>query len=122
MARPEGFEPPTTWFVARYSDPTELRALKGCELCCFSAMKSTTILSNFYHVNSREIKMAESEGLLNTSCIHRFAAPAAIKNVPDIFFEPRLLNLRFPKYLILPTMSAILNMAESEGFEPSMGF
>ena len=27
MARPEGFEPPTAWFVARYSNPTELRAL-----------------------------------------------------------------------------------------------
>ena len=26
LARPEGFEPPTTWFVARYSNPTELRA------------------------------------------------------------------------------------------------
>lgn len=26
MARPEGFEPPTAWFVARYSNPTELRA------------------------------------------------------------------------------------------------
>ena len=26
MARPEGLEPPTSWFVARCSDPTELRA------------------------------------------------------------------------------------------------
>ncbi len=26
MARPEGFEPPTTWFVARYSIQAELRA------------------------------------------------------------------------------------------------
>lgn len=26
LARPEGLEPPTPWFVARYSAPTELRA------------------------------------------------------------------------------------------------
>ena len=25
MVHPEGFEPPTLWFVARYSNPTELR-------------------------------------------------------------------------------------------------
>lgn len=28
MARPAGFEPTTPWFVAKYSNPTELRALK----------------------------------------------------------------------------------------------
>ena len=26
MARPAGFEPTTPWFVAKYSNPTELRA------------------------------------------------------------------------------------------------
>lgn len=29
MARPEGLEPPTTWFEAKYSNPTELRARGG---------------------------------------------------------------------------------------------
>ena len=26
MARLEGFEPPTSWFVAKHSNPTELQA------------------------------------------------------------------------------------------------
>ena len=62
MARPEGFEPPTTWFVARYSDPTELRALKGCELSCFLMSKSTTIRPNLSRFKKPVINMAESEG------------------------------------------------------------
>ncbi len=28
LARPAGFEPTTPWFVAKYSNPTELRAHK----------------------------------------------------------------------------------------------
>ena len=62
MARPEGFEPPTTWFVARYSDPTELRALKGCELSCFLNFKSTIIQIIFLFPIKGRKQMAESEG------------------------------------------------------------
>ena len=31
MARPAGFEPTTPWFVAKYSNPTELRARCNCK-------------------------------------------------------------------------------------------
>ena len=31
VARPAGFEPTTPWFVAKYSNPTELRARCNCK-------------------------------------------------------------------------------------------
>ncbi len=66
MARPEGFEPPTTWFEARYSIQLSygrkrdhhMGLLNLCQVLCYSKQSKRSIIYITYEDTNPERDMA----------------------------------------------------------------